>query len=114
MKDYRQHLPRPGTVAYEDLPQLVTTPPLPLAGQYAARSCTRSFPWPKPPSMKWSDAVNSPAASSWHAGAWSGIWRKWRPGSKIASGHPAQAKLVPRRDRTCGNAFRARCGLATI
>lgn len=30
MKDYRQHLPRPGTVAYEDLPQLVTTPPLPF------------------------------------------------------------------------------------
>lgn len=29
MKDDQQHLPRPGTAAYEDLPQLVAKPPLP-------------------------------------------------------------------------------------
>ena len=30
MKDHRQHLPRPGTADYEDLPQFVTKPPLPF------------------------------------------------------------------------------------
>jgi len=30
MKDNQQYLPRPGTAAYEELPQLVTKPPLPF------------------------------------------------------------------------------------
>ena len=84
--------------------------PCPFAEPSVARSCVPSFPCPIRRSTRWNSAVNSRADSDSRHAAWSGTWRKSKPGSRHASTPHVPTRPDRPSDRTSENAGPDPCG----
>lgn len=85
-------------------PNFSRSRPCPFAAPFVDANCTRSFPWPRPRSMRWSSAANFRAASDSPHAVSSGIWKRSRPGSRRERKPRDQRRSVHLPARTSGGA----------